>query len=498
MLLLDITIVNVALPDIQRSLHASFSDLQWVVDAYALTLSAMLLVSGSVADRIGRRMVFSAGLVVFSASSLVCGLALSPVMLSLSRAVQGVGGAMMFATTLALIAQSFHGAERGIAFGVLGAVNGGAVAIGPLLGGALTEGLGWRAIFLVNVPVGIAAVVLTLRSVGETKDPTAHGIDWTGAGLFSGSLFLAVIGLIRGNADGWTSPLIVSLFVGALVLIVVFLVTEARSNSPLFDLSLFAKPAFCGVSATAFILSASMFAMFLYITLYLQDILGYSPLKAGAALLPITLLSFAAAPVAGRLSARVPARYFLSGGLLLVAVGLALMAHVGATSSWTVLAPGFAVAGLGVGMINPPLASAAIAVVEPERSGMASGTNSTFRQVGIATGIAALGAIFQSRLEAKVSAGLQGTPLAAHAAAIAQAVAQGGSAVQGSSTQQGSAASAALVASLARHAFASGLNELFVISSVVAFIGSIAAAVLVRERDFVPSASRGEAAPVVA
>ena len=277
MLLLDITIVNVALPSIERELHASFSDLQWVVDAYALTLSVLLLVSGSVADRVGRRMIFVGGLVIFSCASLLCGLALNPFMLSISRAAQGVGGAMMFSTTLALIAQSFRGKERAVAFGVLGAVTGGAVAIGPLLGGILTQGLGWRSIFLVNVPVGVIAVVMTLRNVQETKDPTPHGIDWLGAVLFSGSLFLFVIGLIRGNADGWTSPLILSLLIGSGVLMIAFVFVELRQKSPLFDLSLFRKPAFCGVSSTAFLLSASMFAMFLYITLYLQNILGLEP-----------------------------------------------------------------------------------------------------------------------------------------------------------------------------------------------------------------------------
>lgn len=482
MLLLDITIVNVALPDIQRSLHASFSDLQWVVDAYALTLAAALLVSGSMADIVGRRMIFTVGLVIFSAASLLCGLAQSPAMLASSRALQGIGGAMMFSTSLALIAQAFQGAERATAFGVIGAVTGASVAVGPLIGGALTDGIGWRSIFLVNVPVGVVAVVITLRRVLESRDPNPSGTDWWGALTFSGALFLLVFSLIRGNTLGWSSTQIVTMLVGAVALLVAFVGIELRRQDPLFDFRLFRKPAFSGASTTAFTLSASMFAMFLYITLYLQNVLGYSPLTAGIVLLPITLLSFVVAPAAGRLSSVVPVRLFLGGGLLLVAIGLLLMARVQPHSSWTALLPGFILAGAGVGMVNPPLASAAIGVVPPQRSGMASGINSTFRQVGIATGIAALGAIFQSAIESRIGQYLAGTPAGPHSAEIGRAFATGGGQqVVTAVPPQGRA----LVAEAARHAFTSSLNELFMVGAVIALVGSVVAFVTVRQRDFV-------------
>src|SRR6202046_5707789 len=222
MLLLDITVVNVALPDIQRSLHSSFSDLQWVVNAYALTLAAFLLTSGSVADLVGRKRVFILGLFVFPISSSVCGLSTTPLMLNLARAVQGTGGAMMFATSLALIAQAFHGKERGTAFGAFGAVTGAAVAVGPVLGGVITSGIGWQWIFFVNVPIGAIAVFVTLTQVADSRDPNATGVDWAGLVTFSGSLFMLVFALVQGNEKGWGSAEIGALLLGAAVMLVAF------------------------------------------------------------------------------------------------------------------------------------------------------------------------------------------------------------------------------------------------------------------------------------
>src|SRR5207244_1126488 len=314
MLLLDITVVNVPLPDLQRSLHSSFRDLQWIVNAYSLTLAAFMLTAGVLADSFGRRRVFVTGLVVFTLSSAACGLASSPLALNLARAVQGTGGAMMFATSLALIAEAFRGKERGIAFGVFGGVIGAAVAVGPVVGGVITSGIGWEWIFFVNVPIGVAAVALTLRQVQESRDPNASGVDWVGLVTFSGSLFLLVFALIQGNEKGWGSTRILSYLIGSAVLIVLFVIAERRQRRPMLELTLFRKPAFAGASIVAFSISASMFAMFLYLTLYIQDVLGYSPLQAGLRFLPITLLSFAVAPISGRLSVRVPVRLLLGTG----------------------------------------------------------------------------------------------------------------------------------------------------------------------------------------
>jgi EmrB/QacA subfamily drug resistance transporter len=489
MLLLDITVVNVALPSIQHSLHSSFADLQWVVNAYALTLAAFLLTAGALADLLGRRRIFTLGLVVFTLSSVVCGVSSTPLMLNIARAVQGVGGAMMFATSLALLAEAFRGKERGTAFGVFGAVTGAAVAVGPVVGGLITSAIGWEWIFFVNAPIGVAAIFITLTQVTESRDPNATGVDWAGLVTFSGSLFLLVYALVQGNEKGWGSTRIVACLAGAVVLIVLFLIAELRQRRPMLDLSLFRRPAFAGASIVAFSVSASIFAMFLYLTLYIQDVLGFGPLQAGVRFLPITLLSFVVAPIAGRLSVRVPVRLLLGGGLLLVGAGLLAMTAVDASSAWTVLIPGFLLTGVGIGMINPPLASTAIGVVHYSRSGMASGINSTFRQVGIVTGIAGLGAIFEHEITHTTTAKLA----AAGQLPAVQSAAHGqlktllvSGEVQTIFHTLPHAAQTALA-----HAYRVGFTEAFdvilVIAAAIALVGAALAFALVRSRDFVAS-----------
>ena len=498
MLLLDITVVNVALPDIQRSLNSSFSDLQWVIDAYSLTLAAFLLTAGVVGDIYGRRNVFAAGLAIFSLASLLCGLSTSPLMLNLCRAVQGIGGAIMFATSLALNAGAFVGRDRGTAFGIYGAVVGGAVAIGPLLGGAITSAWGWRWIFFVNVPIGVLAIVITFTQVARSKDDKVHHVDWIGFVTFSGSLFTLVFALVRGNDLGWGSTTIVALLVASVVLMVAFFVNEMYTREPMLDLGLFKIPAFVGVSIVAFTIAASIFAMFLYLTLYIQDDLGFGPLPAGIKFLPLTLLAFAVAPFAGRLTVRVQSRYLFAVGMLLIAGGLLWMSNTTPTSAWTVLLPGFILCGIGIGTVNPVLASGAISVVQPQHSGMASGANNTFRQVGIATGIAVLGAVFQSQIIAHTTAALNKT---ADGVAVLH---RAGSQLRGALSEGGvhQVAQRIPVAG-ARNAlfdayhqgFSTTLNHLMIIAAVVAFVGAVSGLVLVRQRDFVIPGSPGAPAP---
>jgi EmrB/QacA subfamily drug resistance transporter len=477
MLLIDVTIVNVALPDIQADLDASFSSLQWVVDAYALTLASFLLVAGSIGDRIGRRRVFSFGFALFVVASFVCGLSSDATMLNVARGFQGAGAAAMFATALALIAQEFQGRERANAIGIWGATVGGSVAIGPLIGGLITEHMGWEWIFFVNVPVGIAAIVLTEGKLRNVKATDPQPIDWAGLVTFSAALFLLIFGLIRGNAEGWGSPPIVASLGVAVALLVAFVVIERRRENAMLDLSLFRVPSFTGVSIVAFALSAGMFAMFLYMTLYIQGVLSFSPLEAGLRFLPMTVLSFVVAPISGQLLHRVPARAIMGTGMILVGLGLTLMHGIEVGDSWTGLLPGFIVAGIGIGMTNPGIASVAIGVVDAARAGMASGINSTFRQVGIATGTAALGAVFQARIESKLADLLPGAP-----DAFAEAVASGAASA---GAQQVPAQFRDQAVDAANVAFVSGLNEILLVGAAIAFAGAIGGWLLVRGRDTV-------------
>jgi EmrB/QacA subfamily drug resistance transporter len=461
MLLLDITVVNVALPDIQRELHASFTDLEWVVDAYALMLASVMLNAGTLGDMLGRKRVFVAGVALFTIASALCGAATSPLFLNLARGVQGIGGAIMFAVSLAILSQEFHGRERGTAFGIWGATIGAAVAIGPLVGGALTTWLGWRWIFFVNLPIGVACVVGAIRELHESRNEQAGGFDLPGFGTLTFGLFAFVLGLLRGNDWGWSSGRVLGLFAAAVVLLAGFVFVERRRSEPMLDFALFRVPTFTGAQIVAFAISAAMFSQFLYLTLYLQNVLGYSPIQAGLRFLPLSLLSFFVAPIAGRLSARLPVRLLLGLGMGLVGLALLLMHGITTHSGWTALLPGFIVGGIGIGLVNAPLASTAVSVVAPRRAGMASGTNNTFRQVGIATGIAGLGAIFQDKIKSEL-----------HGAGSAQAVASG-------AVKQGGA--------IARAAFISGINEILLVAAIVAFVGGALALLLVRGRDFVDS-----------
>ena len=465
MLLLDITIVNVALPRIQSSLDASLTGLQWVVDAYALALAALILTAGALSDRFGRRRLFVFGVVVFTLASAVCGGAWDIAALDVARGVQGIGGAALFATALALIGHEYRGRDFFGAIAVWGATIGAAVASGPLVGGLLTDGLGWRWVFFVNVPVGAFALFVALRRMGESRDEGAVRTDAAGLVTFSAALFLIVFGLLRGNSEGWSSALIVSSLTAGVALLGAFVLVELRQSRPMLDMSLFRRPAFVGVSLSTFALGAGMFAMFPYLSIYLQDVLGTSPLGAGLRLLPLTVFVFAV-PIATRnVAQRVPAWILAGVGLVLVSTALLLMHGVKASSSWTTLLAGFVVGGIGIGLANPTLAGAALRVVDPARAGMASGFNNACRLSGVAIGVAGLGAVLEHRV---------GTSLAPSGhRALAQSVSSAGERV---AHGQGP------LAHLAGVAFANGLNGALLTGCATVFVGAASAVALMRTR----------------
>ena len=497
MLLLDVTIVNVALPDIQHAFKASLADLQWTIDAYALTLAALLLTAGSIADRLGRRAVFATGIVVFTVGSALCGVAPDATFLSLARAFQGIGGAIMFATSLALLADAFEPAQRGTAFGVFGAVTGVAVAVGPVLGGALTSGLSWRWIFFVNLPIGVLALAVTLLRVAESRAPGTRRVDWAGTVSFTAGLALLVYGLIRSHPDGWGSATVIGSLAVALALLTAFVAIERRSRAPMLDLALLRVPTFDGGLIAAWAVSASIFSVLTYVVLYLQNILGYSAIATGIRVLPLTAAIFLTAGAAGRMTGRVAVRWLIAPGFALVGAGLLLMDGIAPGDAWTHLLPGMIVAGVGVGLVNTPLASTAVGVVAADRAGMASGINSTLRQVGIATGVAALGSILASRVSSSIIGRLSGGPLGAHAHQLATAAAGGqidGALAHTPVPLRGLAASAA------QAGFVDGLNTILLIGGLVALAGAAATLALIRSRDFVgaPAGAEGDLAGPVA
>jgi EmrB/QacA subfamily drug resistance transporter len=494
MLLLDVTIVNVALPDIQVQLDASLSDLQWVIDAYALSLAALLLTAGSLADLYGRRRLFVIGLVLFTLGSIACGSAQDITLLTCSRAFQGIGGAAMFATALALLASAFHGKDRGTAFGVFGAVTGVAVAVGPVLGGVLTSGLSWRWIFFVNIPICAVALTVTMLKVHESKDPRAGRPDWFGFVTFSLALGALVYGLIEAGQSSWGDHTVVASLIASAVLLVVFVVSQLLQKHPMFDLGLLRKPTFTGGLIAAFGVSASIFALLTFLVIYVQNVLDYSAVGTGVRFLFLSGASFFAAAGAGRLTEKVPVKWLIGPGFLILGVGLVLIMGIQDDSSWTHLIPGLVVSGVGIGMINPPLASTAVGVVSVDRSGMASGVNSTFRQVGIATGIAALGSIFSQQVADAVRPHLQGKVPPSAVDGLTSALSGGQVHAAATGAQKAATSSAGsqvgqqafdLVNRVGTSAVVDALNHIVLIAAVTAFASGVLCLVLIRQKDFV-------------
>jgi EmrB/QacA subfamily drug resistance transporter len=395
MLMLDISVINTALSAIASGLKTGLGGLQWVVDAYALTLAATVLTAGAMADRLGRRRLFLAGLSVFIVASAACGAAGTIDTLIAARAVQGLGAALLLATALALIAQvTPQPKQRAKALAAYGASIGAAFAIGPFIGGALTETLGWRAIFLINVPIGIVALLIAVRRVGEGRDPHARRVDWPGQATLIGGLFLLTLALLRGNATGWGNPGMLAALAGAALLLGGFIAIEHYSNAPMLPLSLFRERRFTGAQVVVFGISSSFFAVFLYMTLYLQGVLGLSPIQTGLVYLPGTTLMFIVSARTPQFGTRVRPAKLAAGGLALVAGGmLSMLLTTTTTSSWAAILPDVLICCLGAGIFNPAASALALNALPTHQSGLAAGANATFRQAGTAIGIAALGTL---------------------------------------------------------------------------------------------------------
>ncbi|MEU1618344.1 MFS transporter [Streptomyces sp. NPDC005722] len=474
MLLVDVTIVNVALPSMAEDLDTSFGSLQWVIDGYALALAALLLGAGALADRRGHRPLYVLGLAVFAAASLACAFAPSATGLVVARVVQGVGAAAMFATTFALLNSNYTGRDRGHAYGVWAAVAGAASAAGPLLGGPLTQALTWHAIFLVNLPVCVLAIVLCAVAVEDTHAPEKRHLDLTGLVTFTASAAAITFGLIEADEAGWSGPRSWLPTAAGAVMLALFARAESRARVPLLDLRLLRNRVFAGVLLVSFSLSAAAFVSFTYTSIWLQSVAGLSPVSAGLVGLPMSAAAFVVSLAVGRVLHRWHAGPTIAVGLALIGVGnLTTWFVLGRATGAAALLPGYLVVGLGVGLIAPTLNSTGMAAVPAQRGGMAAGAVNTARQLGAAFGIALLGSVFA----AGVRSSLNGTTLH-DPGALATAVASGQA---GSVLADAPAAARDTIQAAFSAAAVHGIRELFLVSAVIGLVvAAVTPALIVR------------------
>ena len=406
MIMLDNTVVNVALPAIQSDLGISVSELEWTVAAYALTFASLLLTGGKLGDLLGRRLIFTIGLAVFTLSSLACGLSSSAPELISARAVQGIGAALMMPATLSIISATFHARERGMAIGIWAGVSAMALAIGPLLGGVITEHISWNWIFYVNVPIGVLAVIAAIVVVPESRDTSREQrLDLPGLVTSAVGLFALVYALIEAHSYGWTSARILGLFAIAVVALAAFVLLEMHQRVPMLDLSLFRNGTFAGANLVAILVTLAMFGIFVFFPIYMQTFRGWSPIQAGAALLPWTVMVVIFAPIAGKLSDRVGSRWLMAGGMTVVAICCLLLSTVTLHSSFWHMLPAFILGGLGMSFVMTPMSAAAMGAAPVDKAGVESGVLNTFRQVGVALGIGIMGAIISNRAAAAAADG---------------------------------------------------------------------------------------------
>jgi EmrB/QacA subfamily drug resistance transporter len=495
MIMLDNTVVNVALPSIQQDLGASISGLEWTINGYTLSFAVLLATGGRLGDIFGRRRMFLIGVVIFALSSATAGFAPDQTFLVVSRVVQGVGAALMMPGTLSIITDAFPAHERGKAMGTWAGVSALALAVGPVLGGFLTEHVSWRAIFYINIPVAVGAVIATLFAVRESRDTSVgREVDYAGVAVLTAGLTALVLALVEGNAWGWGSPQVIALLVGAAVALPAFVFVENRVKAPMVQFDLLSDRNFLAAVCVALIITFAMMGVFFFLALYMQDILHYSPLEAGVRFLPSTLMIVGIAPVAGRLSDRFGPRWLIAGGLVLVAASLFSFSRIAVDSSYLDLLPGFMLLGIGIAMTMSPMTSAAMNAVPVQKAGIASGVLSMFRMVGGSLGIAVTGAIFQGLVSSKLGSLLGGTGITATQRESISDQLGGGGVPHVSGL--GAAQTKEIVAA-GNEAFVYALSHAMTVSGFVALAGALIGATAIRAkgRTTTPEAAVAESSP---
>jgi len=480
MMMLDNTVVNVALPTIQQKFGATTSALEWIVNGYTLSLAVLMVTMGKLGDVFGRKRVFLIGLTIFTAASFACGIAPNLGMLVFFRVLQGVGGSIMMPGTLSIITATFTGKERAQAIGIWAGISGLALAAGPIVGGALVEYVNWQAIFFINIPIGIAAFLIGSRVVRESSDPNAaRSVDYLGVATLTPGIFALTLALIEGQTWGWQSGRILGLFAATVILLALFALVENWQTHPMVDFGMFRSTTFTAANVISFVLSFGMFGTIFFLTLYMQNILGYSAIQSGLRTLPTTGLIMFSAPLGGKLTGRFGGRPIVFTGLTLVGLGLLLDGlWLTAHSPYTDLLPSFVMIGIGIGFAMSPLSAVAMAAVERTKAGVASGILNMNRQLGGVFGIALLGAIFANRSHAHVVNAVVNLPVpdAVKGQIVANAsLGKGGGAFPGADPVLALQIKDAVLGGVV-----SGLTEAMLVGAVACAIGAVFALTLKR------------------
>lgn len=473
---LDNTILNVALPTLVRDLHATTSQLQWMVDAYVLVFAGLLLTTGSLSDRYGRRYALGIGLAIFGVGSILSAISGSSNMLIVTRSLMGVGGALIMPSTLSILTNVFPVEERSRAIGVWAGVSGLGIAIGPIVGGWLLSHFWWGSVFLVNVPVVIVALIAGRLIVPNSKDPSPSALDPVGAGLSIVGLVSLVYGIIEAPSHGWTSPQTLITFAFAAIVLAAFATWEFRSDHPMLDVTFFENPRFTAANLSIVLVFFALFGSLFFLTQYLQFVLGYSALQAGVRVAPLALVLMVGAPIAGRLTARFGNKALVAAGMVSVAVGLGFLGRLTATSGYDHVLVSLLILGLGMGTAMVPATESIMGSLPLAKAGLGSAMNDTTRQIGGALGVAILGSIFASSYAAHIVTALRGLP----SAVVTSSSQSIGAALQIGAKVGGTQGAA--ITTAAKDSFITAMDRGLVVGAVIALMGAVVALVWLPNR----------------